>query len=196
MILGWRLSSRSDSADVRIVTRWISPPSGRIKQITETGFPFQEDVLQPTLASLSRCCGSVCAAGAWFARNHASSSSALCDWTSKLDSFLTSDETTSSAWLCHPARCADRVLCQIKEPRIAIEISAAAIDHLTSGERSGRLTFTPARMLSRKSTGTSIEHHSLVIVESNAIDSLNQRSRTGSRRACSSASAKRGSSAS
>src|SRR5437773_4827339 len=156
MILGWRLSSRSDSADVRIVTRWISPPSGRIKQITETGFPFQENVLQPTLASLSRFCGSVCAAGAWFARNHASSSSALCDWTSKLDSFLTSDETTSSAWLCHPARCADRVLCQIKEPKIAVEISAAAIAHLIKGERSGRLTLAPARIFSRKSGGTSM----------------------------------------
>src|SRR5438552_13180902 len=83
-----------------------------------------------------------------------------------------------------PARIGRRVLCQIKEPRIAIEISAAAIDHLTSGERSGRLTFTPARMLSRKSTGTSIAHNSLVIVESNPIDSLNQRSRTGSSRAC------------
>src|SRR5436190_10683013 len=167
-----------------------------MKQITDTGIPSHENVLQPMLSSLPRLCGNFCAVGAWFARNHASSLSALCDWASKLDSFLTSDETTSSAWLCHPARCADRVLCQIKEPRIAIEISAAAIDHLTNGERSGRLTFTPARMLSRKSTGTSIAHNSLVIVESNAIDSLNQRSRTGSRRACSSASAKRGSSAS
>ena len=182
MILGWRLSSRSDSADVRIVTRWISPPSGRIKQITETGFPFQENVLQPTLASLSRFCGSVCAAGAWFARNQASSSSALCDWTSKLDSFLTSDETTSSTWLCHPAKCAGRVSCQTKEPRIASVISAAAIADLTNGERSGRLTFRPAIMLSCKSGGSSMARNFSVMAVSKATDSLNQCSRIGSRR--------------
>src|SRR6266567_9285823 len=117
-----------------------------MKQITETGVPFHEKVLQPRLSSLSRFCGKVCAAGTWFTRNHTRSSPGSCDCASKLDSFLTSDETTSSAWFCHPAKCDGRVSCQIKEPRIAIEISAAAIAHLMKGldQRSGRLTFAPA----------------------------------------------------
>src|SRR2546429_8088657 len=146
-----------------------------MKQITDTGIPSHENVLQPMLSSLPRLCGNFCAVGAWFARNHASSLSALCDWASKLNSFLTSDETTSSAWLCHPARCAGRVSCQIKEPKIAVEISAAAIAHLIKGERSGRLTLAPARIFSRKSGGTSMARNFSVIAVSNAIDSLNQR---------------------
>src|SRR5439155_8416835 len=152
--------------------------------------------LQPRLSNFSKFGGTFSAAGARFACNHATSSSGLWDCTSKLDSFLTSDETTPSAWLCHPARCVDRVSDQIKEPTIAIEISAAAIAHLMNGEWSGRLTFTPAKMLSRKSGGTSMARNFSVMAASNAIDSRNQRSKTASRRACCSASAKHGSLAS
>src|SRR5207249_674723 len=63
------------------------------------------------------------------------------------------------------------------------EISAAAIAHLMKGldQRSGRLTLTPARIFSRKSGGTSKARNFSVMAVSNAIDSLNQRSKPGSR---------------
>ena len=127
------------------------------------------------------------------ARYQARSSPASCDCASKLDCCRTSEEMTPSAAFCQPARCPGRALCQIKLPRVAPKISAAAIVHFRNRffQCGTRLTFTPARMFSRKSGGGSTAESLSVIAASNVTESRSHCSNIGSRRACSSASEKR-----
>ena len=160
--------------------------------------PFHKKVLQPKLCNPVNRSGIFLANGASCVASQLTNSGAECDWKSNFDSPCAIVEITPMALFCHPASATGRVLCQTNEPPIAIRTSAAAMPQFSNGldQRRGRVTFTPARMFSRKSAGTATSHNFSVTAVSKAIDSLNQRANTGSRWAWTSASAKSGSLAS
>src|SRR5882724_520224 len=152
-------------------------PSGRVKQISDTGFPCQKNVLQPILGSLSRLLGNFFPVGAEFSRNHFTRSAGLLDIRSKCDSFRAiDDKIASSACNCQPATGAGLALCQIKTPSVALKTTAAAIARLRKRffQCGARVIFIPVRMLSRKSLGTEVANNFSVIAASKATDSSNQ----------------------
>src|SRR4030095_12950231 len=158
-------------------------PPGRVKQISDTGFPRQKNVLQPIPGSLSRPLGNFFAVGAEFSRSHFTRSAGLRDITSKCDSFRAiDDKIASSACNCQPATGAGLVLCQIKTPRVTLKTTATAIAHLRQGffQCGTRVTFTPVSMLSRKSLGTGVVANFFVIAASKPTDSSNQCCKIGS----------------